>query len=132
MAPNSFTAANFYLYDTVLGKTVPTTTTVSTDGTTATLTPLSPLLVNRQYYYLVDNVRGVTGNTAGESYWYFTTQSTTSALLPIVTVVNPSNTLTNVPTNTLRIRSVGLPSLPTAAARFRRLRRLTPLTPSCL
>ena len=101
MAPNSFTAANFYLYDTVLGKTVPTTTTVSTDGTTATLTPLSPLLVNRQYYYLVDNVRGVTGNTAGESYWYFTTQSTTSALLPIVTVVNPSNTLTNVPTNTI-------------------------------
>jgi hypothetical protein len=46
-------------------------------------------------------VRGVTGNAAGESYWYFTTQSTTSSVLPIVTAVNPSNTLANVPTNTV-------------------------------
>ncbi len=101
MAPTSFTSSNFYLYDTVIGEVVPTTTSVSSDGTTATLTPLSPLNVNREYYYYVTAVRGVSGNAFSSAEFTFTTESTTSAILPVVTAVNPTNSLVNVPTNTI-------------------------------
>jgi len=101
MAPNSFTSSTYYLLDTVTSQQIPATITVSSDGTSATLTPTALLNVNRQYYYLVNGARGVSGNASGESYWYFTTEALSSSVLPIVTTVNPTNNLTNVPTNVI-------------------------------
>ncbi len=101
MAANSFTSSSFYLNDNLTGLNVPATIALGADGTTASLTPTAPLSVNRQYYYAINGVRGISGNTASYTSFYFTTESVQSSVLPLVLTVNPANNLTNVPTNVI-------------------------------
>ena len=90
------------LLNSATGLFVPVTVSLSSDRTTAILTPASALTPNTQYELYVGesaNYYDVAGNTGAPYTSYFITDSGTDATPAAVATINPSNGQTAVPVN---------------------------------
>ena len=104
MDRTTFTAAHFYLYDTVTGLTVPATISVDAPGRISTLTPTQLLAVSRTYYpTLIGGASGIKdalGNAlSGNVQDYFTTGFSTTSTGPAFIASNIPAGATGVPLN---------------------------------
>jgi methionine-rich copper-binding protein CopC len=100
MDPSSVNTGNTYLYSYVSSGHIPVNYTWSTDLTSVTLTPLTPLFANSQYYYNCTGAIDLTGNGQSGSSAGFYTGNGPSSAGPTLLYANPPNGMTNVPVNT--------------------------------
>jgi hypothetical protein len=90
------------LLNSATGAFVPVTVSLSSDRTTATLTPTSPLTPNTQYELYVGesaNYYDVAGNIGIPYTSYFTTNSGADTTSTTVSTISPVNKQTSVPVN---------------------------------
>jgi LEA14-like dessication related protein len=104
MDPSSVNSSNTYIYSYVAGAnnwaTDPWTYTWSSDLTSVTMTPTSPLFANSQYYYACYNAIDLTGNGQSNSNTGFYTGNGPLSQGPTLLYANPPNGMTNVPVDT--------------------------------
>jgi hypothetical protein len=104
MDPSSVNSSNTYIYSYVAGgnnwATDPWTYTWSSDLTSVTMTPVSPLFANSQYYYACYNAIDLTGNGQSNSNTGFYTGNGPLSQGPTLLYANPPNGMTNVPVDT--------------------------------
>jgi hypothetical protein len=93
--------SNIRLYDTLLGTNVAATLSWSPDQTIAYLSPTSPLAADRQYYFSVNSVTDLAGNTVSGISMYFYAELTSASSAPSVLAFNPLSGATNVGTNAI-------------------------------
>jgi sporulation-control protein spo0M len=104
MDRTTFTAAHFYLYDTVTGLTVPATIGVDASGRISTLTPTQLLAVSRTYYPTMiggaSGIKDALGNAlSGNVQDNFTTGFSTTSTGPAYVTSNIPAGATGVPLN---------------------------------
>jgi hypothetical protein len=104
MDPSSVNSSNTYIYSYVAGgnnwATDPWTYTWSSDLTSVTMTPVTPLFADAEYQYNCYNAIDLTGNGQSNSSSYFYTGNGPSSAGPVLLYANPPNGMTNVPVNT--------------------------------
>jgi hypothetical protein len=105
MDPSSVNPSNTYIYSYVAGGnnygTDPWTYTWSTDLTSVTMTPTTPLFANSQYYYYCGGAIDLTGNGMNATDAVFYTGNGPSSQGPTLLYANPPNGMTNVPLNNI-------------------------------
>ena len=103
MDRTTFTATNFYLYDTVTAVNIPATITVDASGRISTLTPTKLLAVDRTYYVYIGygspGIKDALGNLFGSGFYVFTTGFTTDTSGPSFVTSNIAAGATGVPLN---------------------------------
>jgi methionine-rich copper-binding protein CopC len=101
MDPSSVNPSNTYIYSYVANgnnwSTDPWTYTWSTDLTSVTMTPTSPLFANAQYYYNCSGAIDLTGNGQNNNSAGFYTGNGPLSQGPTLLYANPPNGMTNVP-----------------------------------
>ncbi|MFZ1084781.1 MAG: Ig-like domain-containing protein [Terracidiphilus sp.] len=100
MDPSSVNAGNTFIYSYVNSANIPVTYTWSTDLTSVTMTPVTPLFADSQYYYACYNAIDLTGNGQNNANSGFYTGSGPISQGPMLLSANPPNGMTNVPVNT--------------------------------
>ena len=104
MDPSSVNPGNTYIYSYVAGAnnwaTDPWTYTWSSDLTSVTMTPVTPLFANAQYVYYCNNAIDLTGNGQSNNSAGFYTGNGPLSQGPTLLYANPPNGMTNVPVNT--------------------------------
>ena len=100
MDPSSINSGGTYLYSYTANAKVPVTYSFASDLMAVTMTPVSPLLENTEYYYQCENAIDLTGNGQSGTYSYFYTGNGPVTTGPTVVQVNPPSGMTNVPINT--------------------------------
>ena len=65
-----------------------------------TMTPISPLFADSEYYYYCENAIDLTGNAQQNAASYFFTGNGAVTTEPTLVQANPPNGMTNVPVNT--------------------------------
>jgi len=100
MDPSSITPGGTYVYSYVTNAAIPVTYTFSTDMTSATMTPITPLFANSQYFYQCYSAIDLTGNAQSNGWASFSTGNGPSSAGPSLVYANPPNGSTNVPLNT--------------------------------
>jgi len=97
-----YNQSSVQLLNSATGVFVPVTVTLSSDRTTATLTPTSPLTPNTQYELFVGesaNYYDVAGNSGIPYTSYFTTDSGADTTPATVSTISPANNQTGAPLN---------------------------------
>jgi len=104
MDPSSVTPSGVYIYSYVANAnnwaTDPWTYTWSSDLTSVTITPASPLLADAQYIYYCNNAIDLTGNGQSNNSAGFYTGNGPLSQGPTLLYANPPNGMTNVPVDT--------------------------------
>jgi hypothetical protein len=104
MDPSSVNNGNTFIYSTVVNGnnwgTDPWTYTWSTDLTSVTMKPTSPLFANTEYYYACYNAIDLTGNGQSNQASWFYTGNGPSSQGPTLLYANPPNGMTSVPVDT--------------------------------
>jgi hypothetical protein len=100
MDPSSVNSGNTYIYSYVNSANIPVTFTWSSDLMTVTMTPVTPLFANSQYYYGCSGAIDLTGNGQSNDSAGFYTGSGPLSQGPTLLYANPPNGMTNVPLNT--------------------------------
>ncbi len=100
MDPSSITPSGTYLYSYVTNASVPVTYNIAPDMMSVTMMPVSPLLLNSEYFYYCDNAIDLTGNAQSNNSSYFYTGNSAIGAGPQLVQANPPNGMTNVPMNT--------------------------------
>ncbi|MGB6744794.1 MAG: Ig-like domain-containing protein [Terracidiphilus sp.] len=100
MDPSSITPGGTYLYSYVTDAVVPVTYNIAPDMMSVTMTPVSPLFTNAEYYYECGNAIDLTGNAQSNASSYFYTGAGPNTTGPTLVYANPPNGMTNVPVNT--------------------------------
>jgi hypothetical protein len=101
MDPSSITNGGTYIYSYVTQAHVPVTYTFASDLMSVTMTPVSPLFADSEYYYECYNAIDLTGNGQNGNYSYFYTGSGPVAVGPTLVYANPPSGMTNVPVNSI-------------------------------
>jgi hypothetical protein len=101
MDPSSITNGGTYIYSYVTQAHVPVTYTFASDLMSVTMTPVSPLYADSEYYYECYNAIDLTGNAQNGNYSYFYTGSGPVAVGPSLVYANPPSGMTNVPLNSV-------------------------------
>ncbi len=99
MDPSSITPGGTYLYSYVTNAKVPVNYSFAPDLMSVTMTPVSPLLQNSEYYYECASGIDLTGNGQNNASSYFYTGNGPATTGPTVVGTNPPNGMTNVPVN---------------------------------
>jgi Bacterial Ig-like domain len=104
MDRTTFTAAHFYLYDSVTGVNVPATISVDASGRISTLTPTQLLAVSRLYYPTMiggaSGIKDALGNAlSGTAQYNFTTGFSTTSTGPAFVISNIPAGATGIPLN---------------------------------
>ncbi len=100
IVPLTVTSSTFYLMPYPAGGPVAATISVSPDGMSATLTPISPLIPFTLYYVQVINgISDLEGHAISGSGGFFTTGATSDTVAPTVQTVSPPNGAVSVPVN---------------------------------
>ncbi|MGA2357344.1 MAG: Ig-like domain-containing protein, partial [Terriglobales bacterium] len=97
-----YNSGSVELYNNATGQFVPATVSMSTDRTTATLTPTSPLEPNTSYQIYVGygaSYFDVAGNAGGSYSGSFVTASSSDTTHATVSTISPTNAQSNVPLN---------------------------------
>jgi len=100
MDPSSVTSSNTFVYSYVNSANIPVSYTWSTDLTSVTMTPVTPLFANSEYYYACYSAIDLTGNSQNNANAWFYTGSGPSSQGPTLLYANPPNGMTNVPVDT--------------------------------
>jgi hypothetical protein len=110
MDPSSITPSGVYVYSFVTNAAIPANYTFSSDLTSVTMTPKSPLYANAEYYYTCTGAIDLTGNVQSYNapYYYYSwpnsavfyTGNGPSSAGPVLVQANPPRGMTNVPVNT--------------------------------
>ena len=100
MDPSSINDGNTYIQSYVNNAHVPVTYTWSTDLTSLTMTPVTPLFADSQYVYYCQSGIDLTGNGQNNNSAGFYTGNGPSSAGPTLLYANPPNGMTNVPINT--------------------------------
>ena len=116
MNRTTFTAATFYLYDSVTGLNIPATIGVDASGRIVTLTPTQLLAVDRAYYIYIGYAAGIKdalGNAFGNAFYAFTTGFSTDNTGPQFITSNIPAGATGVPLNAPVVLQFSSPINPT-------------------
>jgi hypothetical protein len=98
----TYNQGSIQLLNTATGLFVPVTVTISSDRTTVTITPISPLTPSTQYELYAgqtSNYYDVAGNSGVVYSSFFTTDTGTDTTPAAVSMINPANAQTAVPVN---------------------------------
>jgi YVTN family beta-propeller protein len=98
--PTTVTSNGYFLYDTSIGP-VATTTSVSSDGLTVTVTATSGLTVGHSYYVTAYYATDLNGNLQTNYNTRVFTVVASDTVAPLVSSTNPATNATGVPVNVL-------------------------------
>jgi hypothetical protein len=96
--PITVTTGTFRLYDPINGQTIAANRMVSNDGRTLTLLLNQSLAIGRNYYFYVDGIQDMNGNTVSQ-HRNFTTAMTADTTAPQINGYSIEEDQTAVPTN---------------------------------
>jgi len=101
MDPSSINQANTHVWSQVANGFIPVTYTWASDLMSVTMTPVTPLFANSEYYYQCQGGIDLTGNGLNNNYSYFYTGAGAVAVGPTLVYANPPSGATNVPLNSI-------------------------------
>jgi len=101
MDPSSVNSSNTRVYSFVTNGYIPVTYTWSSGLMSVTMTPVTPLFANTQYYYQCSGAIDLTGNGMNNNYSYFYTGNGPLAIGPTLVYANPPSGATNVALNSI-------------------------------
>ncbi len=101
MDATSFNTSNIYIYDSLLGVTVPATLTWNSTQTVAYLAPTSVLSAGREYYLYANSGTDLAGNQVNSYFAVFYAELASATTAPTVVNFNPIGGSTGLGTNAI-------------------------------